>query len=74
MQVSNRLYGNPFSERLGCLIIWYKQKFFTTDSFLQNLISQGIYLPGIKYKEGFCLHFASYSRISMVNSNPKFFW
>lgn len=22
MQVSNRLYGNPFSERLGCLIIW----------------------------------------------------
>lgn len=61
MQVSNRLAGNLFPERLGCLIMGGGGKFFATDSFLQNLISQGIYLLGIKFKEGFCLHFATYS-------------
>lgn len=58
IQVSNRLSGSPFPEKLG---------FFVTGSFLQNLISQGIYLLEIK----FCLHFATYLRISMVYSIPK---
>lgn len=31
-----------------------EETFFATDSFLQNLISQGIYFLGIKFK-GFCL-------------------
>lgn len=39
----NRLAGNVYPERLGCLIMGREKKFFASDSFLQNLTSQGIY-------------------------------
>lgn len=50
------MVGNIFHKRLGCLIMGEEKIFFATDSFLQNLIPQGFYFLGIKFKKGFCLH------------------